>query len=111
MIQNRWIVPSERPEVYPEETCGEKVKKTNRNDQRFDYQKSSQPNLRPHDIVTGDNESPIESPEFLTGRMPSRNHLHSSHDDFNTLFDTTELPDFLEELNKGKKAFGATPKR
>ena len=40
-------------------------------------------------MVTGDNESPIEAPEFLTGRMPSRNHLHSSHNDFNPLLDTT----------------------
>ena len=40
-------------------------------------------------MVTGDNESPIEAPEFLTGRMPSGNHLHSSHDDFNPLLDTT----------------------
>ena len=32
MTQNRWSVPSERPEVYPEDTYGEKVKKTNRND-------------------------------------------------------------------------------
>ena len=27
MTQNRWNLPSERPEVYPEETYGEKVKK------------------------------------------------------------------------------------
>ena len=40
-------------------------------------------------MVTGDNESPIEAPEFLTGQMPPRNHLHSSHDDFNPLLDTT----------------------
>ena len=49
MTQNRWNVPSERPELYPEETYGEKVKKTNRNDQRFDYQNGSQPNLRAYD--------------------------------------------------------------
>ena len=89
MTHNRWNVPSERPEVYPEDTYGEKAKRTNRNDQRFEYQNSSQPNLRAHDMVTGDNESPIEAPEFLTGRMPSRNHLHSSHNDFNPLLDTT----------------------
>ena len=40
-------------------------------------------------MVTGDNESLIEAPEILKGRMPSRNHLHSSHDDFNPLLDTT----------------------
>ena len=49
MTQNRWNVPSERPEVYPEETYGEKVKKTNRNEQRFDYQNGSEPNLRAYD--------------------------------------------------------------
>ena len=88
MTQNRWNVPSERTEVYPEETYGEKVKKTNRNEQRFDYQNGSHPKLRAYDVVKGDNESPIEAPEFLTGRMPSRNHLHSSHDDFNPLLDS-----------------------
>ena len=40
-------------------------------------------------MVTGDNESPIEAPEFLTGRMPPRNHLHSSHDNFDPILDTT----------------------
>ena len=64
--QNRWNVPSERPEVYPEETYGGKVKKTNRSEHRFDYQNGSQPNLRAHALVTGDNESTIEAPEFLT---------------------------------------------
>ena len=49
MTQNRWNVPSERPEVYPEDTYGEKVTKTNRNEQRFDHQNCSQPNLRAYD--------------------------------------------------------------
>ena len=40
-------------------------------------------------MVTGDNESPIDAPEFLTGRMQSRSHLQSSHDDLNPLLDTT----------------------
>ena len=43
-------------------------------------------------MVTGENESPIDAPEFLTGRMLSRNHLHSSHDDLNPLLDTTIPP-------------------
>ena len=86
---NKWNVPSERPEMNSEETYGEKTKKNNRKDQRFDYQTGSQPNLRAYDMVTGDNESPIEAPEFLTGRMPPRNHLHSSHDNFDPLLDTT----------------------
>ena len=86
---NKWNVPSERPEVNSEETYGKKAKKINKSEQRFDYQNGSQPNLRAYDMVTGDNESPIEAPEFLTGRMPPRNHLYSSHDNFDPLLDTT----------------------
>ena len=41
------------------------------------------------DMVTGENESPIQVPEFLTGRMPSRSHLNQSHDELNTLHKTT----------------------
>ena len=33
---NKWNVPSERPEVNSEETYGEKAKKSNRSEQRFD---------------------------------------------------------------------------
>ena len=40
-------------------------------------------------MVTGENESPIQVSEFLTGRMPSRSHLKQSHDDLNPLLDTT----------------------
>ena len=65
---NKWNVPSERVEANSEETYSEKAKKNNRSEQRFDYQNDSQPNLRAYDMVTGDNESPIEAPEFLTGR-------------------------------------------
>ena len=72
-----------------EETNGEKAKKNNRSEQHFDYQYVSQPNLRAYDMVTGDNESPLEAPEFLTRRMPPRNHLHSSHDNFDPQLDTT----------------------
>ena len=85
---NRWNVPSERPEVNSKETYGEKVKESNRSEQRFDHQNGSQPKVRAYDMVTEDNESPIEAPEFLTGRMPPRNHLHSSHDIFDPLLDT-----------------------
>ena len=46
---NRWNVPSERPEVNSEETYGEKAKKSNRSEQRSDYQNGSQPNLRAYD--------------------------------------------------------------
>ena len=89
LTHNRWNVPSERPELNPEEAYGEKVKKNTRCEQRNGYQSGSQPNLRAYETVTGDNESPIEAPEFLTGRMPSKSHLHSSHDDLNLLLDTT----------------------
>ena len=47
---NKWNVPSERPEVNSEETYGEQAKKSNRSEQRFDYQNGSQPNLRAYDI-------------------------------------------------------------
>ena len=40
-------------------------------------------------MVTGENESPILVPEFLTGRMPSRSHLNQYQDDLNALHDTT----------------------
>ena len=40
-------------------------------------------------MVTVQNESPIQVPEFLMGHMPSRSHLNQSHDDLNPLLDTT----------------------
>ena len=89
LTQNKWNVPSERPGMSFQESYGEKTKKNNRSEQHIYYHFGSQPNLRAYDIVTGDNESPIEAPEFLTGRMPPRNHLHSSRDNFDPLLDTT----------------------
>ena len=85
--QNKWNVPSGGPEINPEETYDEKTKKNIRCEQCIDYQYGSQPNLRACDMVTGANESPTQVPEFLTGRMPSRNHLNQSYDDLN--LDTT----------------------
>ena len=87
LTRNRWNVPSERPKINSEETYGEKAKKNTRCEQRTDYQNGSQPNLRAYDMVTGENESPIQLPEFLTGQMPSRNHLNQSYDNLN--LDTT----------------------
>ena len=49
---NKWNVPSERPGMNSEETYGEKAKKSNRSEQRFDYQIGSQPNLRAYDIFS-----------------------------------------------------------
>ena len=50
LTQNRWHVPSERPEMNPEETYGEKTKKNTKTEQRNDYQSGSQPNLRAYDF-------------------------------------------------------------
>ena len=49
MTQNRWNVPSERPEMNPEETYGEKAKRNKRSEQRLDYQNVSHSNLRAYD--------------------------------------------------------------
>ena len=87
LTQNRYNVPSEGPEINPEETYGENTKKNTRCEQRLDYQYGSQPNRRAYDMVTGENESPSQVPDFLTGRMPSRNHLNRFYDDLN--LDTT----------------------
>ena len=46
LTQNRWNVPSERPEFNPEETYGEK---NTRCEQRSDYQNDSQPQPRAYD--------------------------------------------------------------
>ena len=51
------------------------------------YQNGGLPSHNVHDMVTGENESPNPVPEFLTGRIPSRNHLNQSYEDIN--FDTT----------------------
>ena len=48
---NKWNVPSERPGMNSEDTYGEKAKKSNRSEQRIDYQTGSQPNLRVYDIT------------------------------------------------------------
>ena len=42
-----------------------------------------------YDMVTGDNESPIQKPEFLLGQMPSPSYLNQSLDNLNPLLDTT----------------------
>ena len=47
---NRWNAPSERLGMNSEESYSEKTKKkTNRSEQRCDYQFGSQPNLRAYD--------------------------------------------------------------
>ena len=46
---NKWNVPSEKPGMNSEETYGEKTKKNNTSEQRFDHQTGSQHNLRVYD--------------------------------------------------------------
>ena len=89
LTQNRWNVLSERPEINPEENCSNKTRKNSRSEQFRDRPIDGTTNASAYDMVTGENESPIDVPEFLTGRMPSRSHLHGSHDDLNPLLDTT----------------------
>ena len=89
LTQNRWNVPSERPEINPEENCSKKTRRNSRSEQFRDRPIDGTTNASAYDMVTGENESPIDVPEFLTGRMPSRSHLHRSHDDLNPLLDTT----------------------
>ena len=87
--RNRWNVPSERPEINSERFCNEKYRGNSRSEPIRDRPNDGPLNTCAHDMVTGDNESPIDAPEFLTGRMPSRSHLHSSHVDLNSLLVTT----------------------
>ena len=49
LTQNRWNVPSERPEINSEETYGEKAKTNTRSEHRNDYQNDGQPHLRVYD--------------------------------------------------------------
>ena len=90
LTQNRWNVPSERPEINSEENCSKKTRKNSRSEQFRDRPIDGTTNEdSAYDMVTGENEPPIDVPEFLTGRKPSRSHLHRSHDDLNPLLDTT----------------------
>ena len=84
---NKWNVPSERPGMNPEvlQSANLRNNLTSKPNRPCDGSTNSQA----YDMMTGDNESPIEAPESLTGRVPSRNHLHSFHDDFDPLLDTT----------------------
>ena len=55
ITQNRWNVASERPEMNPEETYGEKAKRNNEGEQRLDYQNGSHSNLRAYDNMGKEN--------------------------------------------------------
>ena len=82
-----WNVLTERPEPNPEVKRNLKAKNNPRNEQDDGYQNGDLSSHIVHDMVTGENESPNPVPEFLTGRIPSRNHLNQSYEDSN--LDTT----------------------
>ena len=82
-----WDVPSERPEPIFEVQRNTNTKSNLRNGQDKDHLNNDFPNQNVHDMVTGDNKSPNPVPEFLTGRIPSRNYLDQSYEDIN--LDTT----------------------
>ena len=87
--RKEWFVPTERPETNPEVLRNVGARDNSRSEHLQKCQKDDQTNHNAHDLVTRENESPIDVPEFLTGRMPSRSHLHGFHDDLISLLDTT----------------------
>ena len=82
-----WDVPSERPELNSEVQRNLNAINSLRNEQDENQLNNDYPDLNVYDMVTGDNESPNQVPEFLTGRIPSRSHLNQSYEDIN--LDTT----------------------
>ena len=78
-----WDVPSERPELNSEVQRNLNAKSSLRNEQDENQLNNDYPDLNVHDMVTGDNESPNQVPEFLTGRIPSRSYLNQSYEDVN----------------------------
>ena len=78
-----WDVPVERPETNTEIQRNLNAKSNLRNEQDEYHQVGELPNRNVHDMVTGENESTNPVPEFLTGRIPSRNHLNQSYEDIN----------------------------
>ena len=82
-----WDVPSERPEIISEVQRNLNAKNNLRNEQNENQLNNDFPDMNVHDMVTGDNESPNQVPEFLTGRIPSRSHFNQSYEDIN--LDTT----------------------
>ena len=90
LTKERWNVPAERPEGYSEMLQNLEPRNNSKSKQANDRPKDgfTGTNPRAYDMVTGENESPIEVPEFLTGRIPSTSHLNRSNDDL-PLLDTT----------------------
>ena len=79
--RREWERSDERPESYSEVQYNAKAKTT------LNSEHGDKSHRNVHDMVTGDNESPNPVPEFLTGRISSRNHLDRSFEDIN--LDTT----------------------
>ena len=74
VTQKRWNVPVQRPEYNAKDYSHEK----NRSNVRSELSRNrlqDEHTGQAYDMVTGDNESQFQVPEFLTGRLPSRTHL------------------------------------
>ena len=82
-----WERSVERPEIYSEVQHNSKAKTNYSSEQNENHRKDEKTHRDVHDMVTGDNESPNQVPEFLTGRISSRNYLDRSYEDIN--LDTT----------------------
>ena len=87
--QNRWNVPSERQKANSEILRNTSSRDNSRSKPTRDRPNDGPTNSHAYDMVTGENESPMDVSEFLTGRMPSKSHNNRSHDDLNPLLDTT----------------------
>ena len=88
LTQKGCNIPTERPERHPEDHPSQKVRSISRSEPvRTRLCDENTDNAQ--DMVTGDNESPVLVPEYLTGRMPSRTAFNQSHDNHNPLLDTT----------------------
>ena len=76
-----WERSDERPESYSEVQHNARAKTT------LNSEHGDKTHRNVHDMVTGDNESPNQVPEVLTGRISSRNLFDRSFEDIN--LDTT----------------------
>ena len=89
VTRRRWNVSTEEPEVNSEVLRNANTRDNSRSEHTQNRHNDEKPNHNAYDMVTGENEVPIDVPEFLRGRMLSRSHLHRSDDDLNPLLDTT----------------------
>ena len=95
--QKGWNVQAERPEYISNDSCNERIRSNSRGEFGRNH---LQDDIRDqaYDMVTENNESPIQVPEFFTGRMSSRSHLNQSHDDLSPQLDTTADSDPINKL-------------